>query len=109
MIFQIPERNATNLYLEKKVGEYLEAALEKAGFEITLPTDADWGYVFRIKYDRQLFDIVIKLLSGTEISVSIETIKELFGARFSKNIDIEKKMLEAILQDLCKRFPLAQI
>ena len=104
MTFQISQRNETNLGSEKKVGEYLETELEKSGFKVTLPTNADWGYVFRIKFGNNLFDIIIRPLSETEMSVSINLVRRLFGTLFSKKRAKEKKTLEGIVEDLCKKY-----
>ena len=52
------------------LGEKLESILEK-GYETSLPTNADWGYAFRLKMQKNTFDIVVYENSKTENKIEI--------------------------------------
>jgi len=102
MTFPITQHNQSNVGLEKKIGEFLEMELEKIGLEVMLPTDADWGYVFRAKYADHLFDIIVKLPSQTEVTISVDSASQLFGELFHKKSTTERSELEGIIESLCK-------
>jgi hypothetical protein len=62
----------------EQIGERLELELENLGFDVSVPTSADWGYVFRIKSDGQKFDIYIVPIKGGQFGLAIERVKGLF-------------------------------
>ena len=85
----------------QKIGEELEKELESIGFQIELPTSADWGYVFRTKSDGQAFDISIISLGRNSFGVAIEPEQGLLSeiSRYFKKPDIKgiKEWLDEIL------------
>jgi hypothetical protein len=61
------------------IGEQLEKELETLGFQIELPTSADWGYVFRTKSNGQTFDVSVVPLAETNFGIAIEPEKGLLS------------------------------
>lgn len=76
----------------KDIGEQLEKELEQIGFKVTLPTTADWGYVFRSKSNGQNIDISILAIDGRKYKLAIEPEKGLIATIFNntKSADIER-------------------
>jgi hypothetical protein len=85
----------------QQIGEGLEKELESLGFQVELPTSADWGYVFRTKRDGEVFDISIISLSENGFGIAIEPEKGLLSeiSRYFKRTNIKgiKEWLEEIL------------
>ena len=52
-------------------GQNLELKLESLGYLVSFPSKMDWGYVFRIKYKKFEFDILIQDNEELENSISI--------------------------------------
>lgn len=63
----------------QQIGEELEKELESLGFQVELPTSADWGYVFRTKSDGQNCDISIVHLEENSFGIAIEPEKGLLS------------------------------
>ena len=104
MIFKLHQDIEFTTDLEMKIGEYLEKEMEKSGFEITLPSHTDWGYVFRIKFAKYLFDILIQLSTPTEISVAIDSVKSPFGKIFPKKDTQAKNELKSTIEILIANY-----
>jgi hypothetical protein len=80
-------------------GENLEKKLENLGYDITLPSSTDWGYVFRIKFKRNKFDVVLKsdFNSNKSITISIFSTLNLFQKLIGKNDNNEIILLTEII------------
>ena len=88
--------------LEETFGQDLETKLEKLGFKVTLPTDTDWGYVFRVKFRRHEFDVIITIdeTSKGAVAIKIEsTLSKLEKFLGFKDFD-EHKALSNIINEL---------
>jgi hypothetical protein len=73
-----PSYNETHSF--SLIGQSLEDAIERQGYKVTLPTDADWGYVFRTEFNRKDFDISIVSLLVSNYAIAIEHPKEMIDS-----------------------------
>jgi len=80
-------------------GENLEKKLENLGYDITLPSSTDWGYVFRIKFKKNKFDVVVKSDSNSNksITISICSTLNLFDKLIGKNDKSEIILMTEII------------
>ena len=85
----------------QNIGEKLEEELERLGYQVKLPTSADWGYVFRTKSDGQSFDLSVVHLDKNNFGIAIEPEKGLLAdiSKHFKKPDAKaiKEWLEEIL------------
>ena len=102
MLFKLHVEYPNYLNIEKDLGEYVELELEKLGFEITLSTGADWGYVFRIKHCYHLYDIIIRPMSVNNLSISINPVPALLDKIFCRTSIGDIQELENILTTIIK-------
>jgi hypothetical protein len=83
---------------EKTFGECLEEELIRLGFPVTLPSFTDWGYVFRVKYGKFDFDIIIGKaeISGNTLSVSIDSTLGRLKKLFSDDSDARESLVHCV-------------
>ena len=93
-----------DLNFANTIGENLERKLENLGFEIKLPMKTDWGYVFRIIFEKKEFDIIIRENENTEKSIvitvdsTLSKIEKLLG----RKDDVEKIALKKVISENIK-------
>jgi hypothetical protein len=91
----------------EELGQTIEMRAEEKGFHIELPTNADWGYVFRLQLNPIRVDVSIVQLSEASFGIAIEPVKSLLrfqSARSrTKAVDLVKRILFEILE--CENRP----
>jgi hypothetical protein len=80
------------------LGEKLESILEK-GYETSLPTNADWGYAFRLKMQKNTFDIVVYENSKTENKIEISPVFTIYQKIIKPKYAVELQNLIIIVKD----------
>jgi hypothetical protein len=91
-------------------GQRMEMLMEQKGFYSELPTNADWGYVFRVQVKSVLVDISIVELSEYSFGIALEPVKSFFSLQFSRRrceaVDFVKGVLIDILKTENRHFAL---
>ncbi len=87
---------------EEVYGQNLEQKLESLGFDVKFPSNTDWGYVFRVKYKKREFDIIIQKNEKVENSIliiinsTLSKVEKLFGIKDSEEFVALKKVIDEI-------------
>jgi hypothetical protein len=85
----------------QSIGEQLQESLEEIGIQTSLPTSADWGYVFRLNIESCSYDISIiqisKIVYGLAIEAPRDIISRLFNMFKSSRVKATKEWISEIL------------
>ncbi len=87
---------------EEVYGQNLEQKLESLGFDVKFPSNTDWGYVFRVKYKKHEFDIIIQKKEKAENSIlitinsTLNKLEKFFGIKDSEELIALKKVIDEI-------------
>ena len=105
--FRNESRNISpNSLLDEEVGKFIEMELEKE-CNVSLPSNTDWGYTFKIKIKQISFDIIIEFRETPKyLQIRIIPDLNIFQKWLKKNYEIEQnKLAEKILELVITKFP----
>ncbi|MDD5152303.1 MAG: hypothetical protein PHC28_17810 [Flavobacterium sp.] len=80
------------------LGEKLESILEK-DYKTFLPTNADWGYAFRLELQKTTFDIVVYENPKIENKIEISPVFTIFQKIIKLEYAVELQDLIIIVKD----------
>jgi hypothetical protein len=85
-------------------GENFEMNLENVGFEVKLPSSTDWDYVFRIRFEKKEFDIIVRENKHAEKSliIKIESTLNKLEKLIGRKDDEEKIALKKVISEMTK-------
>ena len=84
----------------QNIGEELEKELESLGYQVELPTSADWGYVFRTKSDGQTFDVSVVHLDRNNFGIAIEPEKGLLADIYKHFKKPDAKAIKQLIEEI---------
>ena len=85
-------------------GENLEEKFEKLGVETKIPINTDWGFAFRVKFQKKEFDIIVRENKYIEKSlvITIDSKLSKLEKLLGRKDDVEKIALKKVISEMIK-------
>jgi len=91
--------------LDEEVGKFLKMELEKE-YNISLPSNADWGYTFRIRIRRTNYHIIIEFGETPKyLRIRIIPALSVFQKLFKNNWAEQDELADKILEKINEKYP----
>ena len=107
LTFRNDEKNISpNSLLDEVIGKFVEMELEKE-YTISLKSNANWGYSFRIKTNQINYYIITEFKQTPKyLQIRVIPVLSFFQKWLKKNYEIEQnKLAEKILKLITENYP----